>query len=49
MSEAHECRVGVNSKIICVDPHPGSHRFALLADPPRKGEGEERALRIDQC
>jgi len=43
LSEA-KVGVGAHTKIVADDPHPALMRFAYSCHPPRKGEGEERAV-----
>jgi hypothetical protein len=31
---------GIFYLLVCLRPHPGSHRFAMCADPPRRKRGE---------
>jgi hypothetical protein len=40
--------VGAKSAMASKTPHPGSHRYAMLTDPPRRfaGEGESAAGKI---
>jgi hypothetical protein len=43
LSEA-KVGVGAHTKIVADEPHPALMRFAYSCHPPRKGEGEERAV-----